>query len=115
MKIINLTPHAVTINKVTFPPSGQIARVATINTLSGNGPIILDNTIIPVFTQSCGEVYGLPEPEFSALNGSTFFLVSSMVRLAVPSRLDVISPGDLIRDFAGQPIGCTGVIANKPI
>lgn len=62
---------------------------------------------VPVYTMRYGEVIGLPpQSETDA------YVVSAMVRLAVPERLDVLSPGPLIRNEAGQPIGCDGLIAN---
>ena len=73
--IINLTPHAVTVRSQagdrTFPPSGQVARVATQSVLVDE----IDG--IPVFEQTFGDIEGLPDPE-----EGTISIVSMMVRQA---------------------------------
>ena len=106
MNLVNLTPHAVTIvlpigDTVTLPPSGTVARCSTSSEVVGevNG--------IPVSRVSYGEVVGLPE----ATEG-TMFVVSALVRSAVPHRKDVASPGDLVRDAAGAVVGCKGLVVN---
>ncbi|NDF96294.1 MAG: hypothetical protein EB107_10770, partial [Proteobacteria bacterium] len=78
---------------VTLPPSGTVARCSTSSEVVGevNG--------IPVSRVSYGEVVGLPE----ATEG-TMFVVSALVRSAVPHRKDVASPGDLVRDAAGAVV-----------
>lgn len=48
---------------------------------------------------------GLPEPE-----AGTVLIASAMVADAV-RRPDVMSPGELVRNEAGQPIGCKGLTA----
>jgi len=60
-------------------------------------------------TTSYGRVEGLPEPETGVL-----YLVSAVVRAAVPGRADVASPGDLVRDGEGNVIGCRHLILNAP-
>ena len=106
MNLVNLTPHAVTIvlpsgDTVTLPPSGTVARCSTSSEVVGevNG--------IPVSRVSYGEVVGLPE----ATEG-VIFIVSALVRSAVPHRKDVASPGDLVRDAAGAVVGCKGLVVN---
>ena len=54
-----------------------------------------------------GEVTGLPDP----VEG-TLYIVSALVRSALPARTDLASPGDLVRDAAGAVIGCKGLIVN---
>lgn len=98
MRIINLTPH--TINEVetgeTFPPSGSVARVeATYNQVG-----MLEN--IRLFKVEYGEIEGLPEPEDGIV-----YIVSGMVKAAT-DRVDVVAPGELVRDESGKPIGCRG-------
>jgi hypothetical protein len=103
MKIINLTPHTITAAGVAIPPSGDIARVSVTRTQRG------DINGIPVFVPTFGDVAGLPNPA-----PDTAYLVSAMVRShpAVASRADVCSPGALIRDDAGNIIGCDGLDFN---
>ena len=99
MKFVNLTPH--TINEVTsgraFEPSGDVARVSVEY-------IPIDPTDgIDTYAPCYGDVEGLPEPQ-----SGTTFIVSGMVLAHCPKRLDVVAPGELVRDDNGKPIGCKG-------
>ena len=121
--LTNLTPHSISVYAadgttilVTVPPSGAIARVSVSRVETGVIPIEGDAAAIlrrdplasiPVFVGNYGAVSGLPAPAFG-----TIYIVSAMVRQAVPTRRDVLSPGELIRDAAGQPLGCRGLEAN---
>lgn len=106
MTIINLTPHKLNIQDLTgdfivVPPSGTVARVA----VSLEETEVLDPGL-QVYKATYGKVENLPEPaEGVAL------VVSGMVAAAAP-RPDVFSPGDLIRDSDGKPIGCRGLKAS---
>ena len=62
---------------------------------------------IALVAPSFGAVEGLPEPQEGVL-----FLVSALVRAAVPSRHDVASPGDLVRDPEGRVVGCRNLAVN---
>jgi len=109
-KIVNLTPHAITIvgpsgPTMTIPPSGVVARVAT--TPSPAGEVAAVEGVVALHRVAFGEVQGLPGEE-----AETIFVVSALVRAAVPHRGDVASPGDLVRGEDGQPIGCRGLIIN---
>ena len=112
----NLTPHAITIHALsveksadlsfTLPPSGKVARVEfrkEFTTLLAGGWSII------VAVQSDGKTIDLP-PQDAA--DQMIYIVSGLVREANPSRTDLYSPGDLIRDSAGQPIGCRGLVGN---
>lgn len=81
-----------------FPPSGTVARVST--NVVGMPPI--DG--IPTEKVEYGEVTDLPEP----VDG-TMYIVSLMVKQACPDRLDLLTPGELMRDKKGNPIGCCGL------
>lgn len=116
MNLINLTPHDVRIfaadgktELVTVPPSGTVARVAVTRHETGVVPIDAERPLagIPVIVGSYGTVENLPSP----VTG-TIYIVSSLVRQSVPTRRDVLSPGELIRDERGQPTGCRGLEAN---
>ena len=99
--IINLTPHPVNLLDVdanviiTFHTEG-LARCSQNDVIIGklNKDIILTKT-------SYGEVIGLPEQ----LPG-TFYIVSRLVRNALPNRTDLLVPNQLIRDSEGQIVGC---------
>lgn len=115
MKIVNLTPHAVTVLsqdgavKVTVPPSGAVARVtqATEPATHGEWAAVSAQYGFPVSVPVYGAMDGLPEQA-----PGTIYIVSAMVRAAAPSRLDLASPGDLVRNEAGQPTGCRGLFVN---
>jgi hypothetical protein len=101
--LINLTSH--TINEVTtgtaIPPSGRVARVKT-STVKTN-----EFLGMPIFETTFGSVEGLPEPEEGVM-----YIVSALVMTACPDRLDLLSPGNLVRNEHGQPAGCVGYRAN---
>ena len=102
MKIVNLTPHELSIYRadgdvVVVPRSGRVARVHEVREPMG----ILDG--ISVEEVSHGKVDGIPPPE-----KDTIYIVSAMVGQAT-ERLDVYSPGQLLRDERGQPMGCRGL------
>lgn len=58
----NLTPHAIVIQSpegtVTLPPSGVVARVATIEEPAGT--VVVDGVEVPVARRRFGAVEGLP-------------------------------------------------------
>ena len=103
--MLNLTPHAITIQRpdgtrVTFEPSGSLARVSTVEVVVGeyNG--------IPVVTRTTGDAQGLPEE-------GTPCIVSAMVASAVPGRKGVYAPDSgptAIRE-AGQVKAVTRLVA----
>ena len=102
MKIINLTPHPLVIQRAdgtseTIESSG-IARCATTETVVGevNG--------IPVVRTTFGAVEGLPD---AALD--TVYVVSSLTAQAVPHRRDVFIPARLVRDSQGRIVACTAL------
>lgn len=105
MEIINLTPHAINIladgGTITIPPSGTIARCGEASEPAGeiNG--------IPLVTKTYTEVTGLPDEA-----PGVYYIVSAMVRQALPDRRDLLSPGDLVRDENGNVIGCRNLICN---
>ncbi len=104
---VNLTPHDVKIvgvrylEHVTLPASGKVARVASTTTLAG------EYEKIPMMRSTLGAVEGLPEPRDGVI-----YVVSALVRSAVPHRDDVASPGDLVRDERGNVVGCRGLVVN---
>ncbi len=107
MNIVNLTPHTINIYEfdgsfqiMAIPPSGQIARIeATYNKIGQ----IAGKLTIPEVDVTYGKPEGLPKPE-----ENTLFIVSGMFLAACP-RNDLRKPGDLVRNEAGQPIGCKGL------
>jgi len=114
MKLVNLTPHTINVisftsgTSVALPPTGTVARCATKSRTVGTVAVVgTAKENIALFRVEYGEVVDLPAPE-----EGTLFVVSALVRSAVPARDDVASPGDLVRDEKGQPIGCRGLVVN---
>ena len=103
MNIRNLTPHTIneTVSGQSYPSTGTVARVTTTNIRVATWE---DS---PILIQVAGEVTDLPDQQ-----GGTALIVSAMVRLALPGRGDLLSPGDLVRNEDGQPIGCDGFVSN---
>lgn len=101
MKIINLTPHKVTIvntegtSIMEIPVSGIVARVTceTVQTGEIEG--------IPVTETSYSEVTGLPDPSEGIV-----YIVSSLVAQRCKDRNDVFIPNESVRDEEGRIIGC---------
>ena len=112
MELVNLTPHEVNVHLpagrvLTIPASGQVARVATTATDAGEIWVGRNNSV-PMITQEFGEVVNLPAPK-----DGNFFIVSALVRAACPNRYDLGSPADLVRNDAGQIIGCKALEVNR--
>ena len=55
-----------------------------------------------------GAVMGIPEPE-----PDTLYIVPALVRLALPARKDIASPGDLVRNDKGQVVGAKNLVVNR--
>lgn len=104
--IVNLTPHRLNIQDLTgdfivVEPNETVARVK----VSFEETTVLDPGV-QVYKATYGKVIGLPEPKDGVI-----YVVSGLVASASP-RSDVFSPGDLIRDAEGKPIGCKGLKAS---
>ena len=104
MKLVNLTPHAVNIiaddgTVTTIPASGTIARVSVTETPSKLGEL----AGVPVTRVIYGAPSGLPPYDEEA---DCLFIVSQIVAAAVKDRPDLVFPGGLVRDEAGNIIGC---------
>lgn len=107
MKLVNLTPHAVTIvnnGKTTrYPIDGPPARITI------NRPLLSSINGIPLKGSVLGEVIDLPEPRAGVM-----YIVSSMVahHPSVANRQDLIFPGETFK-FEGRVSGarvfCAGI------
>ncbi len=104
MNIVNLTPHVLNVYKengewaATVPPSGTTARIKVERKLTG------ERSGVPLFETVAGECDELPAPQ-----ENTIYVVSGFVRAAVADRADVFQPGELLRNDAGQVVGCIGL------
>lgn len=107
MKLVNLTPHVLNIltpdGNLSLPPAGESARVQMVG--QELQPIVTDGITVPVSAQVAGDIIGLPDPQ-----PDTIYVVSMLVAQTA-RRPDVLSPGRLVRDNAGQPAGCIGLSA----
>jgi len=122
-KIINLTPHTVTIldndnNVMTAFPSSGNARCSQTTQKSGeievnhlyhkDGPLeITFPAVIPITSTCFGEVVDLPSP-----SADTYYIVSRIVMTAWPDRKDLLVPNELVRDGEGRIIGCKSLASN---
>jgi len=107
MRIINLTPHDIVVQKkncerVTFEKSGVIARISSTTEVVGE----IDGIVIS--QTSLGEVqYSAPLPE------ADYYIVSGLVK-AASSRSDFLqpdtSPNGSIRDDSGRIVAVKGFI-----
>lgn len=101
--IKNLTPHQINVHydgqQISFGKTETIARVSVSKELVG--------TVggIPTYKTTYGKVEGLPDE-----TEGVYYIVSAMVlnHPELVNRKDLLSPGELIRDENGQPIGCNG-------
>ncbi len=98
MRIVNLTPHAVTINGLTIQPDGRIPRLR--EETREVDQITVDGHTLPVIETTLGELEGLPEPADGVV-----YVVSRMVAEAAPRRHDLYFPGRLLRDSEGRIVG----------
>lgn len=104
--ILNYTPHTVNIidaegNKIKDFPSQGEARCQQTTKAVG----IIGN--VPITSTTFGEVTGLPEEQ-----EGTCYIVSRLIRQALPGRSDLLVPNDMIRDEVGRIIGCKSLANN---
>ena len=94
-------PHPVSVlgedNKVIkrFPKNPKMARIKQKTTK------VREIDGVPLSKTSYGEVLNLPEP-----CDEIFYIVSHLVKLALPDREDLLVPTEVVRDDANQIIGC---------
>ncbi len=111
-RLVNLTPHEVVIRHyhyvTTVAPSGHTARVTQKTWAVQTAWDATSCTqCIPIVRSEYGPVEGLPEPV-----EDTIYIVSSMVRVASPTRHDLASPANLVRDAEGKVVRCSGLEIN---
>ena len=104
MKLLNCTPHAITIGGITISPSGILPRVGTIRTRIAD--VVSESGTFAAYAIASGELVGLPDAD-----AGTILVVSAMVRChpSCAHRADLASPGMLVRDAAGTIIGADGL------
>jgi hypothetical protein len=111
MKLVNLCPHPVCVKHAdgteTIIPQSGLARVSVA--YRENGAVEVAGRPVPLIQGVYGGVEGLPEPE-----AGTCYLVSHMVRMALPRRLDLLSPANIVRDQQGNILACRMFESNLP-
>lgn len=109
MEIINMTPHAVTLmdNENTIikvvAPAGMTIRLTQETEVVGS----LDG--IPLTRTKYGDPLVVSEEGTSAMPAveeGVYYVVSAMVKNALPERADFLVPAEQVRDEAGRVIGC---------
>lgn len=106
-KIINLTPHPITLTGLgEIKPSGKPARLEEITETIGSltiqateNPNVKTTVVIPLIQKKMGRITDLPEPQ-----DGTVFVVSLPVAQAA-HRADVLAIGESIRDEKGNVVG----------
>lgn len=99
--IKNFTPHPIHI----MDAEGNVLK-----TIASDGLVRLKATTVDAgFTvedvkitkTQFGEPEGLPEYEFGV-----FYIVSQLVKTALPEREDLLVPAEVVRDSNGNIVGC---------
>jgi len=102
MKVINKTPHEVHI----VDENGKLVRTydRTERPIRLSAKIIQDTPLMdgtPTSITVFGEPEGLPD-----FQEGTYYIVSQLVKSAVPGRTDLLVPAEVQRDEAGNIVGC---------
>lgn len=108
VKIVNLTPHAITVLKngeeiAVYKASGYIARCESDTVVVG------EIAGIPLTETTFGELYLIDRDkvkhELPEQQDGTFYIVSALVARAA-GREDFVIVNDTVRDNDGRIIGC---------
>lgn len=109
-RIINLTPHPINIldeeeNEVEVFPTFEIVKGESIPNgvarLETRTELVGTHCGVPITKTVFGEPKDLPEPE-----EGTLFIVSQLIKSALPHRTDLVVPAEVVRDDIGRIIGC---------
>jgi hypothetical protein len=104
--LVNLTPHPIAIYRdrpvedgpdEVIPPSGTVARIATIELGTG----LSAHSRQAYELVEYGHCHDLPQPQ-----PSTDYIVPLVVALAVRGRDDLLAPYLEVRNEQGTMIGC---------
>ena len=113
-RLVNLTPHPINLLvekdgkdvMVEIPSEGN-ARVVEIITPVTRLP--LQGSTALVVSKQYGKVQGLPVTD---PNNENIYIVSFLVRASLPHRMDLVSPGELIRNDKGVIVGAKNLCIN---
>jgi len=118
LRTINATPHELTIDGVTVPPSGILARARQENKVSGYRLITINENEavhVPVITATYGEVIFDGDEEFlSHLDDNNTTIIVSLIAYNAMKKQgintnNVFIPIGQIRDEQGKIVGCRGI------
>lgn len=124
LNLVNLTPHALNIvcedgSIRTVAPSGRIMRVSSEyvpqNTINGITTYKVNYGNVELIDGVTKEIATMDYTDWKQSN--TYYVVSGQCLEAIKDRRDLQyipnvmfrSPGELVRDDKGQPIGCKGL------
>ena len=109
MKLVNLTPHAITLCDgkgfimAQIQASGQVARVET--RAEKVGLVEVCGNLFEIVATSFGQVVDLPEPE----KETTFIVSFPVLQACVGKRQDLVGPDttpqSVVRDAEGKILG----------
>lgn len=99
LRFVNLTPHPVNIDGLTFESEGRAWCDEHSHLVPGADVLLIRRTY--------GAVTGLPEPQPGVM-----YIVSAIVRQRLPERTDLATPVRLVRDGQGGVIGCRALVVN---
>lgn len=100
-EIINATPHPIRIVHEDgtlmreFPPSGIVIRLTASTEQCGE----IDG--VPISRTVYSYPVGLPDPK-----SGTYYIVSQLVKNALPNRTDLLVPAQVVYDADRKVIGC---------
>ena len=102
MIIVNKTPHAVHIvdenSQVVKCYEKGDSQIRLAVKIVQDEPLV-DGT--PTSRTNFGEPEGLPD-----FQEGTFYIVSQLVKSALPERTDLLVPAEVVRDEKGNIVGC---------
>jgi regulator of RNase E activity RraA len=108
--IINLTPHKLNIlcgsEAIEVDPQGFVPRVGF--EVAEEKQVQVQGKALTVQSKRLGEVTGLEEVLQFCQPGNVV-VVSALLAQHPALAGKVCSPGDLVRNEQGQPIGCNGL------
>ena len=109
--IRNMTPHTIVVNGISIPSSGHVWRISTttknVAVINYGDPKSPDT--IPVVTEEAGEIdFAGYEPT----EGEHYIVSRPMATVLVAKKFPgtFYVPGELVRNEAGQPIGCKNLV-----
>lgn len=98
--IKNMTPHPVIILDGDYR---QIARYESSGQVRLASKTVQADPIEGIATSQT--VFGAPEGLPDCKTG-TYYIVSQLIKSALPSRVDLLVPAEVVRDGSGNIIGC---------